>query len=152
MAAVACDCCPRAVNVAKDVVQCGWLVCHMQYAVDHQFNNFATLERPLAASTQCTCVQTVQYAAKHVLLPCARDPWPDTAARHRRTSLAYKVSEVRHIIRLQGCKLGSEADLRMSRLRRREAGSLAKRPFRMDATSIMRLSLRRSSLGFARKR
>ena len=44
------------------------------------------------------------------------------------------------------------AHLRMRRLRRREAGSLAKRPFKMDATSIMRLSLRRSSLGLAKKR
>ena len=73
-------------------------------------------------------------------------------ARHGHTSLAYKASEMHHSINLQGCKHGEEADLRMSRLRRREAGSLAKRPFRMEATSIMRLSLRRSSLGFARKR
>ena len=45
----------------------------------------------------------------------------------------------------QGCHL------RMYRLRRLAAGSLRKRRFRMPTTSIMRLSLRRSSLGLARK-
>ena len=44
----------------------------------------------------------------------------------------------------------SKGHLRMYRLRRRAAGSLRKRRFRMPTTSIMRLSLRRSSLGLAR--
>ncbi len=43
MVAVACDCCPWAMNVTKEVVQCGWLVCHMQHVVDCQFNNTSTL-------------------------------------------------------------------------------------------------------------
>ncbi len=78
--------------------------------------------------------------------------------RRHAGSLAMRQSSVAAmVLQSKTCTLEGQqrtlmpAHLRTYRLRRRDAGSLAKRRFRTPANSIMRLSFRRSSLGFARK-